>query len=365
MKKSLLFSAAIMLIFMANVYSQAVMTTGTLNVDVSKYGRIRLITPGDAKRQIERASILVGTSATGVFDYTTDATNKDATVAVTNPALSNFEITGSVDNGGAAVLPNVIVKYNVYGWTNGAYAVVKFNVKNLEANPINATIALDIIPYINAVYGLDTVTYNTTAGVIRFHRGLTTNAGIKVLSAPLKSLFSFEWYDGYAKEADYWTWMNKGTLQPRYISTTADGPVSIAAQSAATIAAGASVDVYYALAIGATEQEMLANITAASQKYTGLFTAVNRVLPSAIGLKNYPNPVKSSTKITYQLPKEGMVALRIYDALGNVVATLANSKQTGGMHTIDFDAKDLARGVYSYKLIFGDQVTTSKMIIVK
>jgi flagellar hook assembly protein FlgD len=110
---------------------------------------------------------------------------------------------------------------------------------------------------------------------------------------------------------------------------------------------------------------MLANIAAAKLKYEGLITSLNKVQSSAIGLRNYPNPVKASTKISYQLPKEGMVALKIYDALGNVVATLVNSKQSGGMHTIDFNAKDLSRGIYSYKLIFGDQVTTSKMIIVK
>jgi hypothetical protein len=64
------------------------------------------------------------------------------------------------------------------------------------------------------------------------------------------------------------------------------------------------------------------------------------------------------------LPKEEFVSLKVYDALGNEAATLVNSRQTGGLHTIDFDAKGLTSGVYSYKLVYNDKVTTNIMIIV-
>jgi len=363
MKKPLLILAAIMLLFVVDSFSQATFNTGGMNVNVSAYGRIRLFTP-DGKRHLQRASLLVGTSPTEVFEYTNDANTLDPTALVTAPALSDFEIYGSYNYSGTA--PNVIEALNAYGWTNQAYTIIKFNVKNNEASAINATVGLDIIDELGQAYGFDTVTYNATEGVIRFHRGLVTNLGIKLLSASLTSLYSFEWYDGYTDaDADYWTWMNKESLQPRYISTTADGPVAITAQAPVTLAPGESFNVYYAMALGADESAMLANIAAAKLKYEGLITSVKERQPSVNGLRNYPNPVKSSTKISFELPQDGFVTLKIYDALGNVAATLVNSKQSRGSHTIDFNAKDLSRGVYSYRLVYNDQVKSSKMVIVK
>ncbi len=364
MKKNLLFLAATMLLFIVNCYSQVTMSTGGISVNISQYGRIRILTP-DAKRQIERASILVGTSATEVFDYTNDAEPVDAPVLVASPTMSDFEIYGSIDRGTATTHPNVLVKYNAYGWTNGAYTIVKFNIKNAETSAVNALIGLDIIPYINYVYGFDTITYNSTQGVIRFHRGLTTNAGVKLLSAPLYSLYSFEWYDGYAVDADYYTWMTKGTLQPRYVSTTADGPVTITSQPSAAISPGASVTLFYAIAVGTNEQTMLNNIAAAQQKFDILTTSMKDNPLSDFGLKNYPNPVNASTTISYQLPADGNISLKIYNALGIEKDALVNSNQTRGLHTVNFDAKDLPAGVYTYRLAFNNQVISNKMLLVK
>jgi len=364
MKKNLLFLAAIMLFLISNSYSQASFSTGTLTVTVGQYGKIQLFTP-DGFEQLHRAMILVGTSPTTVFDHENDAEVVDATTLVTGPTLSDFEIYAADDNSYSAAPPAVLSKLNAYGWTDKAYTVVRYNITNKETTDINATIGYEIFPRINKVYGLDTVTYNNTEGVIRFHRGLTTNMGIKLLSATLSSLYSFEWYDGYQVDADFWTWMNKGTIQPEYISTTSDGPIAITAQAPITLAPGQSVNVYYALALGTDEASMLANIAAAKSKYETLITSVQNRQPSVNGLINYPNPVKASTKISYQLPNDGFVSLKIYDALGNEAATLVNSKQTGGQHTIDFNVSNLGRGVYSYKLIYNNQVSTRKMIVVK
>jgi hypothetical protein len=110
---------------------------------------------------------------------------------------------------------------------------------------------------------------------------------------------------------------------------------------------------------------MLANLATAKQKYELLITSLKENQLAGSELKNYPNPVKSATTFSYQLPGNGMVTLKVYDALGNEKAVLVNEKQTAGAHTVNFDAKDLASGVYSCKLIFDDQVITSKMMVVK
>ncbi|MFZ4520059.1 MAG: T9SS type A sorting domain-containing protein [Bacteroidales bacterium] len=366
MKKLLLFTAVSLLLILDG-YSQATFNTGALRVDVNQYGRIRLFTPAGV-RQLQRASILVGTSPTTVFDYTNDSDGLDPTVLVASPAMSDFEIYGSFDNGFSSLPPAVVVKLNAYGWTNAGYTIVKFNVKSDEASSINASIGLEIIPEINQTYGFDSVTYNTSAGVIRFHRGAQVNMGMKLLSASLSSLYSFEWYDGYTADTSLWKWMNHGSLQPQYASNTADGPVTITSQSPVALANSQTFNVYYAMALGANEAEMLANISAAVLKYQSMIVSVNDLESSVNGFnlgQNHPNPFKQSTSISYQLPDDGFVSIKIYNVLGNEVASLVNSNQTKGSYTIPFNANGLPSGVYSYTLRFGNQVRSNKMLLVK
>jgi hypothetical protein len=366
MKKLLLF-IAVMLLFIVDGYSQASFNTGAMEVTVSEYGRIRLFTP-DGTRHLQRASILVATSPTTVFDYELDADEYEPTVLVTNPSLSDYEIYGAVDNAYSGLPPDVIVKYNAYGWNNGSYAIFKFNIKNDDSVILDAMAGLDIIPELNQDYGFDSVSYNSTKGVIRFHKGALENMGMKLLSAPLSSLYSFEWYDAYQADTSYWKWMNHGSLQPLYASATVDGPVTITSQSPVTIGLGESFDVFYALALGANEQAMLANIEAAEQKYNSLFTSVreNGLISREFNLgKNNPNPFKQSTAISYQIPDNGFVSLKIYNTIGKEVAALVNSNQGKGPHTIQFNAKDLTGGVYFCTLRYNDQVRTNKMILVQ
>jgi hypothetical protein len=366
MKKILLFNA-LMMLFIMDSYSQASFLTGAIEVSVSEYGRIRLFTP-DGTRHLQRASILVGTSPTSVFDYQNDAEQYDPTVLVSNPTLSDYEIYGAYDNAYSGLPPDVIVGLNAYGWNNGCYTIVKFHIKNDDSVILDALAGLDIIPELNQEYGFDSVNYNNTFGVIRFHRGAQENMGIKLLSASLSSLYSFEWYDGYEADTSYWNWMNHGSLQPFYPSNTVDGPVTITSQSPVTIGLGESFDVYYAFALGVDEQTMMANIAAAEQKYLGLITAIDDIKLSSnefsLG-KNSPNPFNNSTTINYQLPDAGFVSLKIYNTIGNEVATLVNSNQTKGPHSIQFDAKDLPGGVYFCTLSYNDQVRTNKIMLVK
>lgn len=363
MKKNLLVFS-VMILFITNSYSQATFNTGAIEVGINEYGAIDLTAP-DGYYQLDRASILVGTSSSSVFDYKNDAEQNEPTVLVSSPTSSDFEIFGAYDNTYSSDPPDVIVKLNAYGWNNAGYTIIKFNIKNNGTTPYDASAGMDIIPYLNEEYGFDSISYNSEEGVIRFHRGAVVNMGLKLLSAPLSSLYSFEWYSGYSVDSDYWTWMHNGSLQPLYASNTADGPVTITSQDAVTLAPGETFNVYYTFAIGNNEQEMLANIAAAKGKYDILTVSVKENQLAGTDLKNYPNPVASSTKISYQLPGNGFVSLKVYDALGNERTVLVNEKQNSGFHTVDYNTKNLASGVYSYRLTFNGQVITNKMVVVK
>jgi hypothetical protein len=81
--------------------------------------------------------------------------------------------------------------------------------------------------------------------------------------------------------------------------------------------------------------------------------------------QNYPNPFNPTTTISYQIPKNGLVSLVVYDALGTEVATLVNEEKTQGKYSIEFNALNLPSGVYFYTLRAGDFVSTKKLILMK
>ena len=97
--------------------------------------------------------------------------------------------------------------------------------------------------------------------------------------------------------------------------------------------------------------------------------------------QNYPNPFNPSTKIKYEIPLSppllkgeseagGFVTLKVYDVLGNEVATLVNEEKQAGVYEAEFSvgqdsSPDIASGIYFYKLSVGDIVQTRKMALTK
>ena len=81
--------------------------------------------------------------------------------------------------------------------------------------------------------------------------------------------------------------------------------------------------------------------------------------------QNYPNPFNPSTIIKYSVPKQQLVTLKIYNMLGQEVATLVNNQQNAGNYEVTFNADRLASGIYFYTLNAGSFVSTKKMILLK
>ncbi len=81
--------------------------------------------------------------------------------------------------------------------------------------------------------------------------------------------------------------------------------------------------------------------------------------------QNYPNPFNPSTTITYDLKTNGKVTLKVHNILGREVATLVNGYQTQGNYKINFDARNLAGGVYIYTLYVGKTNFSKIMLCLK
>ncbi len=89
-------------------------------------------------------------------------------------------------------------------------------------------------------------------------------------------------------------------------------------------------------------------------------------LPTEYSLySNYPNPFNPTTTIKFDLPNDGLVQMKVYDILGNEVATIVNENRVAGRYEVSFNASSLASGVYIYKIQAGDFISSKKMILLK
>ena len=90
------------------------------------------------------------------------------------------------------------------------------------------------------------------------------------------------------------------------------------------------------------------------------------VTPAKFELKqNYPNPFNPTTSIECVVPSSEYVSLKVYDVLGNEVASLVNENKNAGSYRIDFNASTLSSGVYFYKITAGNYTETKKMMLIK
>ncbi|MFA6978537.1 MAG: T9SS type A sorting domain-containing protein [Ignavibacteriaceae bacterium] len=98
---------------------------------------------------------------------------------------------------------------------------------------------------------------------------------------------------------------------------------------------------------------------------TGMDTPKEQV-PTTFALKqNYPNPFNPNTVISYQLSVDSKVNLKVFDILGNEIATLVNEEQPLGIYQVSYNQQQLSSGVYFYQLHAGDFVQTKKMILLR
>jgi hypothetical protein len=89
-------------------------------------------------------------------------------------------------------------------------------------------------------------------------------------------------------------------------------------------------------------------------------------LPASFQLcQNYPNPFNPSTTIGFRVRESGPVSLRVFDLVGNEVATLVDEFKLPGSYTVRFDASGFASGVYFYRLQSGAYVETRKMHLIR
>jgi hypothetical protein len=93
---------------------------------------------------------------------------------------------------------------------------------------------------------------------------------------------------------------------------------------------------------------------------------ISNDLPRYFSLEQtYPNPFNPSTTINYQLPKASSVSLKIFNTLGQLVASLVDEHKEAGNYQVQWNAAALSSGIYFYRLGAGKFVDMKKMLLLK
>ncbi|MBE2225896.1 MAG: T9SS type A sorting domain-containing protein [Ignavibacteria bacterium] len=100
--------------------------------------------------------------------------------------------------------------------------------------------------------------------------------------------------------------------------------------------------------------------------YNAVLAVNNQQLPVKFELaQNYPNPFNPVTSIRYSVPRQSFVLIRIYDLLGREVKTLVNEMRSTGNYEVEFNASNLASGIYFYRMESGDFTDVKKLVLLK
>jgi hypothetical protein len=370
--KALLFFSLIFVSFCFVETIAQTFQTGKIAITMNEFGRVRVIKDSIAGvRQIDRSSFLAGINRESVFSYRRSAEAEDSMKNVVNPAISHYEIAGSVNSSydESGFSPDLLVKHNVYGWDGDAFVLVKFTVINRESSEKNTILGMEMISQLDGSYGLETIEYLDGSGVIAQYRLPTsTHVGYKIISQPMTTLKTFEWYNRYdTSVVDLYTWLNYRQIDTLYDSG-GDGAVVVFSQDPVLIAAGDSAVMWVGISIGANKAEIETNMNLAENRYNTVTSVkeLNSAIPSAYELEqNYPNPFNPSTTIRFNIPQKDYVSLKVYDILGNEVADLLSNTFEAGSHSINFNAGKLASGIYFYQLITSGYSETKKMNLLK
>ncbi len=179
-----------------------------------------------------------------------------------------------------------------------------------------------------------------------------------------------------------------GTAKPGGYFDVGNGSISadqrfVLSSGPFTFAAGDTQEIWYAM-IGAQGSSNANAVTLLLDYANQIKYKFNNNINSIVGvnenndnrlndfalLQNYPNPFNPSTTISYRLPENGRVSLKIYNVLGQEIRTLVNGTQSAGLQAVQWDGKDnhgqaVSSGVYFYRLETSSFTKTMKMMMMR
>jgi endo-1,4-beta-xylanase len=198
--------------------------------------------------------------------------------------------------------------------------------------------------------------------------------------------------DQYAFVANASLWDNKDQCKPAFYAVVNVGVYYNKLDSLLTYSGGLKENEYtadswakFSSALSFAQDAFTKNYSYVTSAADGLIkandtlsTAINSLVDISTDIKNandlpvdfklyqnYPNPFNPVTQIEYSIPKEGFISLKVYNLIGEEVATLFEGNSNAGKHIVNFDGSNLSSGIYLYQLKANNFVQTKKLALIK
>lgn len=124
-------------------------------------------------------------------------------------------------------------------------------------------------------------------------------------------------------------------------------------------------DISQSIIISLTDQSETVFDTAEVSLLTNIENRTTNIPTELTLYQNYPNPFNPTTEIRYSLPQESKITIKIYNSIGQEVATIVNKIQDSGEYSVIFKAGNLPSGIYLYSIEAGGYVLVKKMLLMK
>jgi len=303
---------------------------------------------------------------------------------------NNYSISNNIDIFNAS-LSGSEVTLQTSTHSPGSYIITVVNVEDLAGNPIvqSNTAEYSLLPPIPAdslimflvedVYGVIQEPDHTPLKTIDGLGALDGDPDSRWAAEPMPEELTFDLGSSRnvsKTKLSFYMW-NSGRVYSYSISISSDNNNWVTIVSQATSASNEewTIDEFPAVDARYVKVDFINNN---QSDWAGLWegeiwgfslTVVdpkNSGLPDEFSLyQNYPNPFNPSTTISYSILASSFVTLKVYDVLGNEVATLVNAQKPEGSYEVKFNATGLPSGIYFYRLQANEFTQVKKMILLK
>jgi hypothetical protein len=291
-----------------------------------------------------------------------------------------------------SVYPQIAYRQNVDGnkmttiWTEGTGPLYSLIARD-SAGQVTATLAADVGGETPSIYTIErdgyivySETKSKTTGITVDYDSTALEYYLPTLNSEQKNTLKISLYQQYSDKADYiyQIWVDNVSLgtvkvpsgQMAVFEKDLPQPVSQDGEGVLKI-----VNLKKGAIVTCDKYELFAYDKATGRKTGngGAQADMGEAKPMAYRyelMQNAPNPCSKQTTISYQLAKQGQVSLKIYNTLGQVVKTLVNESQNPGPHSVKWNGNDeagrqVAAGIYFYRIASGEFNSTKKMVVLR
>jgi len=353
--------------------------TGGIAVYLDRYGSMKVTKPGATKaleqRQMDRISLWAGTAKNEVFDYNEDSEEITKVMKLKYQG-SDFGLHTEYDNSYGNYPPDITVKQTVYGFSDDPYVFSKYVIRNDGSTVIDLAVGLFGASKPNNTYDNNVLKYDAASkSVYSFAKDNAQFTALGVVDRDPSSVRSMDWNDYTgptgadvdAGDSIRYAMLNYNSFDTNVEVLNSNGSCFAYNVGTHSLEPGESFSFTVAVAYTTEESEVSTILADAKAKYA-LMTGVkeNSTLANSISLnQNYPNPFNPATTIQFELNQPGFVSLKVFNLLGQEVATLINGNLPAQNHIVRFDGSNLSSGMYLYRLQVGSFSQTKSMILIK